>query len=135
MSQLGEPEIVSIEKLVQSFIWEGRPSKVKQAAMILDYQEGGLKLPDIRIIIKSQRIMWIKRYFDSSSDHPWKKVFEWQLSKVGGVDILQNSNIDLKALTNAGLMPFYYDIIVSWCQLNKGELKKKRKCVEAKLIL
>ena len=77
MIEAGQEQILQIENLISDFIWAGRPAKVKKTALISQYEEGGLKAPDIKTIIKAQRIVWLKRYFESEF-HPWKAVFDWQ---------------------------------------------------------
>ena len=51
--------------------------------MIAGVEGGGLSFPDVESILKSQHIMWIKRYIHSTP-HQWKHIFEWQMEKIGG---------------------------------------------------
>ena len=83
MLSITSEEIRAIKDIVANFIWNGKPPKVKQAAMIAEYEQGGLKYPNIDALLDAQKIMWVKRYF-CSPFHPWKLIFEWQLEKIGG---------------------------------------------------
>ena len=49
----------NLNKIIFNFLWGGNTDKVKRKAMISDYDQGGLKAPDIFIIHKVQRIMWV----------------------------------------------------------------------------
>ena len=99
-----------LNTIIFNFLWGGKPDKVKRKAIISDYDQGGLKAPDIFIIYKVQRIMWVNRYIHSS-DHPWKTIFEWQLNTVGGPIILENTRLSVKSIDNTNIMPFYKSMI------------------------
>ena len=81
--------------------------------MIADYENGGLKMPDIKAILDAQRIMWVRRYFNSEHK-PWKIFFEWQTEKLGGLNIFKNSSLDIDEITKIELMSFYQSIITAW---------------------
>ena len=68
-------------KIFHTFLWNG-PDKVKRNAMIADYDKGGLKMPHIESIVKTQKIMWAKRFI-SSNFHPWKEFLNIGLNKIG----------------------------------------------------
>ena len=50
-----------IEKQMYSFLWNGKPDKVKRSSLIQTYDKGGLKMIDIDKFIQAQKITWIKR--------------------------------------------------------------------------
>ena len=110
-----------INSIIFYFLWGSKSDKVKRQTMIAEYNQGGLKAPDIHIIIKVQRIMWVVRYF-MTTDHPWKAIFEWQLDKVGGRQILENSNLSLAAIEKSDLLPFYKNMIKCWGEWSKKEI-------------
>ena len=69
------------------FLWNG-PDKVKRQAMISDFAQGGLKMPHFESILKTQKIMWAKRYANPNY-HPWKEFLNVALKdNFGGVNIL-----------------------------------------------
>ena len=102
-----------LNTIIFNFLWGCKIDKVKRKAIISDYDQGGLKAPDIFIIHKVQRIMWVSRYIHSS-DHPWKTIFEWQLNTVGGPAILENTRLSVKSIDNTDIMPFYKSMIKTW---------------------
>ena len=56
-----EDIIDKVDKMMFKFLWNGKPVKIKKTTIIADIQNGGLKMPDIRAMITSQKIMWMKR--------------------------------------------------------------------------
>ena len=62
------------KSIVINYIWNGS-EKIKRLAAIADYEEGGLRLPDIDAILETQKIMWVKRYL-SCRAHPWTLFFK-----------------------------------------------------------
>ena len=82
--------------------------------MIADYDQGGLRVPDADSILKSQKIMWIKRYF-CSRPHPWKSIFRKELNILGGDEILLNQSLDILSIKRSSdLSPSFKDILCAW---------------------
>ena len=46
--------IKNVNSVVYNFLWNGKPDKIKRLALISDYKDGGLKLPHIESLIKTQ---------------------------------------------------------------------------------
>lgn len=65
--------IKEINTTIYNFVWKGK-YKVKRMALISDYKDGGLKMPHIESVVKTQRILCVKRFLDER-DSPWKKFF------------------------------------------------------------
>ena len=61
-NMLNPPEniIQDLNCEIYRFIWNDKPPKIKRNALIADYEDGGLKTPDLQTIINVQRIMWVK---------------------------------------------------------------------------
>ena len=55
--------IQEINSLCYYFLWCGRGDKIKRDIMIVDYDQGGLKMVDISLFAKSLKSTWIKKYF------------------------------------------------------------------------
>ena len=100
-------------KILNNFLWGSNTNKVKHSACISEYNTGGLKMPDVTSIFYTQRIMWLKRFFNSPNSQ-WKVFFEWQMEKVGGTSIFQNPHIAIEGIKKQGLHHFYESIIVAW---------------------
>jgi len=75
-----------VNRIIFGFLWNGK-DKIKRRVMVADYNNGGLKMIDLESTIKTQRIMWMKRYLESYS-HPWKIYLKYHINKLGGESIL-----------------------------------------------
>ena len=60
-----------VNNLIYKFIWKGKRDKLKRAVMVRKFEKGGLKAPDLQLMIDATKINWIKRYL-FSEDHVWK---------------------------------------------------------------
>ena len=49
--------------------------KIKRDIMIADYDQGGLKMVDVPLFVKSLKSAWIKKYLDQSNRGKWKLFF------------------------------------------------------------
>ena len=61
------PEVVVTElnRILYKFLWNGT-DKVTRLSTINDYEKGGLKMIDLECMIKSLRLAWLKRIFNSN---------------------------------------------------------------------
>ena len=48
--------IKEIEKLIFSFIWDGKPAKIKKSTIIGERKHGGLKMTDFNTMIKAHQL-------------------------------------------------------------------------------
>ena len=103
--------ITRIKTIAFGFLWNGSErGKVKRSAIVADLDKGGIRFPDIQCIIKSQHIMWIKRYLYSLY-HPWKDTLNWQLKKLGGKHVIEHTAFDTSHLKSLKLMIFYEKVL------------------------
>ena len=49
--------------------------------MINNYNEGGLKMIDIRNFNTSLKVKWLQRYLDSDNKGKWKVFFDYNLER------------------------------------------------------
>ena len=47
-----------------NFLWDGKGDKIKRDIMISDYENGRLKMIDIKLLNKALKAGWIKKYLD-----------------------------------------------------------------------
>ena len=118
MLSITNEEMRAIKDIIANFIWNGKTPKVKQAAMIAEYEQGGLKYPNIEASLDAQKIMWVKRYF-CSPFHPWKLIFEWQLEKIGGESVFSDTCLNLNKIKLLGRSEFYNDVLIAWGRFNE----------------
>ena len=67
-----------LNSIICRFIWKGR-DKIKRLALISDYKSGGLRMPHIKTLIDTQRIICLKKYIEDY-DSPWKHFLSFFLS-------------------------------------------------------
>ena len=111
-----------IQTKAYNFLWNGSErGKVKRNAIMGDIERGGIRFPDLMCIVKSQHIVWVKRFLHSPY-HPWKEIFIWQIEKLGGKHILENTSMDIKCIDGFKLMIFYKNLLINWAEYNTVEL-------------
>ena len=75
--------IYYIEKQMYSFLWNGKPDKVKRSSLIQTYDKGGLKMIDIDKFIQAQKITWIKRILDPNNKNILNEIYLHRLKEPG----------------------------------------------------
>ena len=77
------------------FLWRGK-DKIKRRSLISDYKKGGRRMPHIDTLVKTQRFLCLKKYYDVDSSS-WKCLLNHYLKDVGGPFLLQ-CNYDTSSL-------------------------------------
>ena len=83
-----------VSKLLSSFIWNHKLPKIKHSTMIGKIKDGGLNMPDFKIINKSLKAGWVKRFLNPQTQS-WKKIPFDLLHHVGG-PLLFECNFSIK---------------------------------------
>ena len=92
------------------FLWNGN-DKVKRNSTYNDYSEGGLRMPNVDIIIKSLRLAWLQRLLKAKGAF-WKTYFFKALEKVGGLIFLKCNYEVNKCQFKLSL--FYIELLQFW---------------------
>ena len=100
-----------VNKILYNFIWNG-PDKVKRSAMIADIAKGGLKMPHLESIIKTQKVIWCKRYAEENY-HPWKEFLMDGLRKLDKCESI-NRKIPLKIISKMEISDFNKELLICW---------------------
>ncbi|KAL9966672.1 hypothetical protein ACROYT_G024784 [Oculina patagonica] len=74
--------IKELNSIIYRFIWKGC-DKIKRLALISDYKNGGLRMPHVKTLIDTQRIICLKKYIEDY-DSPWKHFLSFFLKDYGG---------------------------------------------------
>ena len=74
-----------------------------------DYSDGGLRMTDFELFVKTQRVMWLKRLLYGKRKMGWKLYFDYSFRQVGG-RLIFLCNYDVKLLTLKVPM-FYLEIL------------------------
>ena len=103
-------DINQIKQLIIDFIWNGRRYKVKYKSLTDEYNNTGIKLPDIETKVKTQRIICIKKLINSDY-RKWMIIPYYYLHKVIG-----NNNIRtiFCCCLPCKMVPFYKNAFKVW---------------------
>ena len=101
-----------LDKIFFDFLWSGKPPRVKKSTIINDYDNGGLKMPDIYSIHTCQKLMWIKR-LTNDNKRKWKAL---SLSLLG----IEKEFLDFKPSEchyKVARTKFYQQVLDCWFNL------------------
>ena len=126
--------IKEINDLLYKFQWDGKGDKIKRTVVIKDYQEGGIKMLDIKSFNSALKATWIPKYLDINNKRKWKIVFKYWLSRIQKENIFtynlsrkdaQAINVDDK---------FLQELIEIWAEVNfQGKLRSLKEFEELTL--
>ena len=57
------------------FLWDDKPDKINRKTIIQNYENGGLKMIDLKLFIKSIKAGWVKRIIDRNNKGDWKYIY------------------------------------------------------------
>ena len=103
--------MAEINKICFEFIWNGK-DRIKRVICYQDYGDGGLRMIDFELFVKTQRIMWLKRLLYGEKRMGWKLYFDYTFRTVGGRFIFL-CNYDTRLLKLKTLL-FYLEILRAW---------------------
>ena len=111
-----------INKSMYDFLWDKKPDKINRKTIIQNYENGGLKMIDLNIFIKSIKAGWVKRITNDKNNGDWKFIYLRQLEKVGGQFVFE-CNINEKDLNKTSKIKskFLSEIVSSWSNINFTE--------------
>ena len=112
-----------IEKIFYKFLWNGIKDKIKRSIIINEYEEGGLKMPNIQSFYKALKMSWLHKLLDPFNHSPWKVLLLGSIQKCGGSNILYLSKEGLEKIAEK-VNPFWKDAFLNLSELKqeKGEL-------------
>ena len=119
-------------KIIFDFIWKGK-DKVKRSTLVCEIEAGGLKTPHLESIIKTQRVLFCKKFDQLSS---WKTILLHCLKPVGRKLVLC-CNLELQKLP-IKLPKFYEECLKSFAKCsaaNRGSLQDLNGNDLAKIVL
>lgn len=108
-SVLGE-----LDKMAFNFLWKGS-DKIKRTTMFQEYNNGGLKMMNFELMVKVQRIMWVKRLLYGDQQMKWKLYFDYITRHVGGKFIF-SCNYEMRMFRLA-LPTFYEELLHTWLEV------------------
>ena len=116
--------VAEINKICFEFIWNGK-DRIKRAICYQDYGDGGLRMIDFELFVKTQRIMWLKRLLYGEKRMGWKLYFDYTFRTVGGRFIFL-CNYDTRLLKLKTPL-FYLEILRAWQDIENSRNLKEGK--------
>ena len=83
--------INEINNIFFNFLWDGKGDKIKRNSMIGDYNNGGLRMIDIKLFNKALKSSWMTKYLDSENHGKWKLLFDPELQSFGGEEVFRGN--------------------------------------------
>lgn len=111
-----------VEKEIARFIWNGRKPKIKYKTLIGDLKDGGIRLPDLETIIKTNRVGWFLKLMEDTKSY-WKVFAENILQKFGGFKIA-GENFDISKIDQKRLPAFYKEVFNTWSNISNTNVEK-----------
>ena len=109
------------------YIWNDKPDRIKRAQFKQNYENGGVKMPDIESHINALKINWIRRI--ALGDQKWIKLFRICMNVISD-DIYCIGLCRFNTMENKIDNKFWHDTLLSWSSLinivNKDNLDFNR---------
>ena len=111
--------LTEINKLLYTFLWNGKGDKIKWNVIINVYCDGGLKMIDIFSFNKSLKVTWIKKYLDNSNNGKWKLLFDRALQNHSGKKNL-SSSLNVRDASDMIKVSddFFRELLEIWGEIN-----------------
>ena len=95
----------ALNSAIFKFIWKNKKDKIKGKVMSLDYDQGGLRAPNIYVLSKSLKLAWISRLLadEHESGESWKAIPSYFFERYGGLNFILRCNYDKKFLNQIEL--------------------------------
>ena len=85
-----KPTINEINSMFFNFLWDGKGDKIKHDIMISYYNNGELRMIDIKLFNKALKSSWKAKYLDSENHGKWKLLFDLELQSFGGEEVFRD---------------------------------------------
>ena len=109
--------IKDIETSAYNFVWAGVKDKIKRGTLIGDFEDGGLRMLDIRAFIQAQRVMWAKRLADKEVAQ-WKFIPMHMFEKLLGCDTFKISTGRRERPREFN--KFYWEVFKAWLDVKNN---------------
>lgn len=100
----------SIETQISKFLWKHKTPKVKHSTIIQSIEDGGIKAPDFKSIVKANRISWVKRILTSKGK--WTCILENLIAPLSLEHFFETHLTD--DIISSIQIPFYRQILKTW---------------------
>ena len=105
-------DIMDIETKLFRFLWGDKNDSVKRSKIVQGLEYDGLDMIDVNSFIKSMKITWIKRLYQSQQD--WAIMIQKELPPIQ--ELLTYGTTALAKVKNKLNNPFWREVIVAWSE-------------------
>lgn len=110
--------LTKLETLLFRFLWKDKNDKIKRKQMIQSYENGGVKMIDVRSQLETFQIKWVQRLI-SPDDASRKSIPRFHFDKYGKNFCIFKMNLgQVRNLRSIALPIFYRNILETW--VNNG---------------
>ena len=102
------------QKIVTKFLWDGKRPKIAYKKLTLSYEQGGLKLSDLKLRDLALKVKWVQQ--DRFNQLSWSELL--RVEKDFGKDIWWKCNLSKKDVKNIMRPSVFTDIYKAWAHLN-----------------
>lgn len=112
--------LTKLDRLFFKFLWNDKNDKVKRIQMKQPYENGGLKMVDVKQQLEIFRIKWVNRLI-TSENASWKIIPSFYFDKYGKEFLIFKMNIgNLRNLQSLDIPVFYQNILETWVTSGGG---------------
>ena len=105
----------TLDREIISFMWRGRPPKVKRSVICQPIERGGLGAVDIASYVRSIQLSWTRRML-TNRDAKWRVLLQKAAGPILLEDLLRG-NMSQRHVESIGLPNFYSKIIAEYYRL------------------
>ena len=110
--------LAKIESLFFKFLWNDKNEKIKRKQLTQNYENGGIKMADVKTQLKTIKIKWVNRLI-SGDEMNWKVIPKYYFNKYGNYYLVFKMNFGgIKELKDIKIPSFYKNILETW--VNEG---------------
>ena len=110
--------IKEAESIISNFLWNYKTPKIKRNVIIQPIENGGLKAPDFRSMVKASKVAWVKRLL-SPGNAKWKLIFQEMIPMP--IKHIIESHLNENMIDNVPI--FYRQVLSSWNEIKKSPSK------------
>lgn len=112
MSSIQTPSYVieALHEIFIKYIWDNKPPKIKTNVIFNDYDDGGIKFPNVKNFLAARHISWIKLLRNYKESIPWFYLNSFLKMKLDDYLKCTAENIDIPN----NIPTFYKEILSTW---------------------
>ena len=103
-------DIAEIETKLFRFLWSDKNDSVKRAKIVQGPEKDGLRMLEITSFVKSLKVSWIKRLYESQQD--WALMIQREIPPIQ--EMLTYGKSALSKVNNKVKNPFWKEVFAAW---------------------